>query len=171
MANQTPNLVMRIRIPSKQTVDNWINDARRFAQAAASGTRTAIWAYNNLKGPGIFQLNMAVSRTFAIRERQSIQLRAEAFNLPNHLNPFTPGVAAQCGPRGGNVALNSPNFGQITSDISGNSGLTVRRLSRHPIRNEIRLLIGCQPPEHRDTGKRRAKNPDGSFFCVLASVV
>jgi hypothetical protein len=40
-------------------------------------------------------------------------LRAEAFNLPNHLNPSPP-VSA----------LNSGTFGQIQSDISGTSGLS-----------------------------------------------
>jgi hypothetical protein len=67
----------------------------------------------NLKGPGVFQLDMALSRTFAIREGKTLQLRVEAFNLPNHLNPSTP-VAT----------LNSGSFGQIQSDISGTSGLT-----------------------------------------------
>jgi len=70
-------------------------------------------------------LNMALSRTFAIREHQSIQLRAEAFNLPNHLNPFVPGVGQNAGQRGGNVSLTTPNFSQITNDISGNNGLTL----------------------------------------------
>ena len=47
-------------------------------------------------------------------ERQSIQVRAEAFNLPNHVNLVTPGGA---GPDGLGRALtyNSSNFGQITS--------------------------------------------------------
>ena len=67
---------------------------------------------------------MALSRTFAIREGKSIQLRAEAFNLPNHLNLFTPGAAPNAGQRGGTVSLTAPNFGQITNDISGNNGLT-----------------------------------------------
>jgi len=40
-------------------------------------------------------------------------VRAEAFNLPNHLNPSVP-VAA----------LNSGSFGKIQSDISGTSGLS-----------------------------------------------
>jgi hypothetical protein len=54
---------------------------------------------------------MAVSRTFRIREKKTLQLRAESFNLPNHVNFSTP-VAT----------LNSGNFGQITSDIAGPSG-------------------------------------------------
>jgi hypothetical protein len=68
------------------------------------------------------QLNMAVSRTFAVREKTSIQVRAEAFNLPNHVNMATPGAGGPGG-IGRAVTLTAPNFSQITSDISGNSGL------------------------------------------------
>jgi hypothetical protein len=76
----------------------------------------------NMKGPGVFQLNMALSRTFAIQERKAIQLRAEAFNLPNHLNPSTPNTSPLSNTTGIS-ALNVSNFGQITNDISGNNGL------------------------------------------------
>jgi hypothetical protein len=122
--NQTPDLVGN-PYPAKKTVDRWI-DRSAFALAAPGAYGNL--GYNNMKGPDVFQLNMAVSRTFAIKERQSIQLRAEAFNLPNHVNPFTPGVGPTAGAtngyRSGNVALTAPNFGQITNDISGNNGLT-----------------------------------------------
>jgi hypothetical protein len=121
VANQTPNLVAN-PYPKNQNVNNWI-DPLAF-QAAAPGTYGNL-GYNNLKGPGVFQLNMAVSRTFTIRERQSIQLRAEAFNLPNHLNPFSPGVGPNGGQRSGNVSLTGTNIGKITNDISGNNGLTL----------------------------------------------
>ena len=74
---------------------------------------------NNLKGPGIFQLNMALSRAFRVREGMSLQLRGEAFNLTNHVNLALPGSTP------GTVSLASGStFGQITSDISGNNGLT-----------------------------------------------
>jgi hypothetical protein len=56
---------------------------------------------------------MSVSRTFRILEGKSIQVRAEAFNLPNHLNPALP-IAA----------LNQGTFGKIQADISGTSGLS-----------------------------------------------
>ena len=120
---QTPNLVKPNGIyPAKQTADNWIN-SEAFEQPAF-GTYGNL-GYNNIKGPGTFQLNMALSRTFAITERQSIQVRAEAFNLPNHLNLATPGIAPTTGGQiGGNIALTAPNFGQITNDISGTHGLT-----------------------------------------------
>ena len=121
--NQTPNLVSNNPYPSNQSVDNWIS--RSAFATAAPGTYGNL-GYNNLKGPGVFQFNMALSRNFTLREKKALQLRAEAFNLPNHLNPFSPGVPpinASGLSKGGNVALTAPNFGQITSDISGNNGL------------------------------------------------
>jgi Carboxypeptidase regulatory-like domain/TonB dependent receptor len=105
---------------ANQSVNQWLN--------AAAFTQPALGTYgnlglNNLKGPGVFQFNLALSRNFKIHESQTLQVRAEAFNLPNHLNPFTPGI----GPIsttlfGGQVNQNASNFGQITSDISGNNG-------------------------------------------------
>jgi hypothetical protein len=118
--NQTPNLVTTNPYPSNQSVDNWINrSAFGFAAPGSYGNL----GYNNLKGPGVFQLNLALSRNFTLREKMGLQVRAEAFNLPNHLNPFAPGVAPNAGQAGGNVSLTAPNFGQITNDISGNGGL------------------------------------------------
>jgi hypothetical protein len=67
----------------------------------------------NMKGPEVFQLDLALSRMFRIREKQTLQVRGEAFNLPNHVN-FAP-------PSG---ALNGGTFGTINSDISGTSGLS-----------------------------------------------
>jgi hypothetical protein len=133
---QTPNLVNLNPYPSDQSVDNWISKsafaggcdpdpAKRVFGCASPGTYGNL-GYSNLKGPGVFQLNVALSRNFAIREKQFLQVRAEAFNLPNHLNPFTPGVGPIAGGNpgyGGVLLYTSPNFGQITNDVSGNSGL------------------------------------------------
>src|SRR5579871_185274 len=121
VSNQTPNLVSLNPYPSSQNVNNWINKSA-FANSDL-GTYGNL-GYNNLKGPGVFQLNLALSRNFTIREKSYVQVRAEAFNLPNHLNPFAPGVGQTAGQTGGNVSLTAPNFGQITNDISGNSGGT-----------------------------------------------
>jgi hypothetical protein len=87
----------------------WGNPAAFVSPAAGTlGTLSD----NSLKGPGIFQLDMAVSRTFVIRERKTLQIRGEAFNLPNHLNPAAPAPTT-----------NSPTSYTITSDISGTNGL------------------------------------------------
>ncbi len=55
-------------------------------------------------GPGGILVDAGVTRSFKIREAQSIQFRVEAFNLPNHVNPGNP-----------ITALNSQQFGQIVS--------------------------------------------------------
>jgi hypothetical protein len=108
---QTANLVGGVNpVPANQNVNNWLNGSA--FSIPALGTYGNL-GYNNFKGPGIFQLNMGLARTFPVWEKRTIQLRAEAFNLPNHLNPSTP-VSA----------LNAQNFGQVTSDISGNNGLS-----------------------------------------------
>ena len=106
---------------AKQTVDQWLNPSA-FGQPDL-GTYGNL-GLNSIKGPGVFQLNMSLSRTFPVAEHKSFQLRGEAFNLPNHLNPFTPGITPINGTLfGGQQNQNAPNFGQITSDISGNNGL------------------------------------------------
>ena len=94
----------------------WVNPAA--FSIPALGTYGNL-GQNNIKGPGIFQLNMALSRAFRVREGMSLQLRGEAFNLTNHVNLALPGSTP------GTVSLASGStFGQITSDISGNNGLT-----------------------------------------------
>jgi hypothetical protein len=115
-AGQTPNLVQTNPYPADQSVNRWINLSA--FSLPALGTYGNLGQYN-LKGPGIFQLNMGLSRTFAIRERKTVQLRGEAFNLLNHLNPSTP-----AGCPVSTASLAAGNFGQITCDISGNNGLT-----------------------------------------------
>ena len=68
----------------------------------------------NIPGPGMVQLNVALSRAFPVwGEKRYVQFRAEAFNLPNTVNFSIPVNS-----------LSAPNFGQITSDISGTNGLT-----------------------------------------------
>ena len=47
---------------------------------------------------------MGLTRSFQVREKQSLQLRIEAFNPPNHLNPNNPVTAR-----------NNSNFGKIQS--------------------------------------------------------
>ena len=89
VGNQPPNLVNPNPVSGQS--DRQLLDQSRGFRPPAPGTYGNL-GYNNLKGPGIFQLNVALSRTFPIGEKMTIQLRAEAFNLPNHLNAFAPGV-------------------------------------------------------------------------------
>ena len=62
----------------------------------------------NILGPGSINIDMGLTRTFRIREKQSVQFRAEAFNVPNHVNPGNP-----------NVTLTDSNFGRILTAADG----------------------------------------------------
>jgi hypothetical protein len=83
---ETPNLVGN-PYPDGQNVNRWINSAA-FAPAA-SGAYGDL-GYNNIKGPGVFNFDIALSRMFPILEKKTLQVRAEAFNLSNHVNFNTP---------------------------------------------------------------------------------
>jgi hypothetical protein len=89
---------------------SWLNKAA-FA-IPALGTYGNM-RYGTVEAPGIIQLNVALSRTFGLGENRSIQLRGEAFNLPNHLNPMIPT---------GNLSVNSALFGIANQDQNGPSG-------------------------------------------------
>jgi len=59
---------------------------------------------NYLRGPGVFNINLALSKTTPISDRLQVETRADFFNLLNHaefLNPDT--------------NINSPTFGRILS--------------------------------------------------------
>jgi hypothetical protein len=49
---------------------------------------------NFLRGPGVFNIDTAVQKTFAVTERVNFMLRGEFFNLLNHANFGMPGTNA-----------------------------------------------------------------------------
>ena len=61
----------------------------------------------NILGPSTWQFDMSVSRGFQVREGQRVEIRGEAYNVPNSFRPQDP-----------NVTLNSPTFGQIRSSYA-----------------------------------------------------
>ena len=58
-----------------------------------------------LRSPGTFNIDMAITRIFPIREQKQIEFRFEAFNAINHFNPSVGGPGATAG-------INSSNFGR-----------------------------------------------------------
>jgi hypothetical protein len=84
---------------SDKTVDHYLNP-KAFTQPLL-GTYSTMRP-NNVLGPGIITINMGLTRTFKVRENQTMQFRAEAFNVPNHMNPGNPVTA-----------FNSTAFGKI----------------------------------------------------------
>jgi hypothetical protein len=83
------------------TVQEWFN--------TAAFAKNALYTYGNagrniLRGPGIFNLDLAAHKTFRFNERISAQLRLESFNATN-----TPALGNP------NTTVGSPQFGQISS--------------------------------------------------------
>ena len=82
----------------------------RFLHGEIYKARPDVMRYGTVEGPGLIQLNMAISRTFGLGEKRTLQLRGEAFNLPNHMNPLI--IPA-------NLSVNSAQFGRVQADQQG----------------------------------------------------
>src|SRR6266545_1587579 len=79
------------------------------AWAPETGARFGSGGRNNLRGPGFFETDMSIYRTFSVSERVQLQLRAEALNATNHANFANP-VSD----------INNSNFGFITGTTGPN---------------------------------------------------
>jgi hypothetical protein len=99
--NQRPNLLMT-NVYGDKTAGNYLNHAA-FATPTVPGTFGNLGALN-MAGPGMFRIDMGLTRSFRVREGQNVEFRAEAFNMPNHVNLSTP-----------TLTLSNNTFGQIQS--------------------------------------------------------
>jgi len=102
---QRPNQVLSSPYAATRTMESWLNPSA-FVQPAL-GTYGTLGAMNIL-GPGSINIDMGITRTFKIGEKQSVQFRAEAFNVPNHVNPGNP-----------DSTLTNSTFGRILSAADG----------------------------------------------------
>ncbi len=103
--SQRPNQLVANPYCATKTLNCWIS-ASAFA-APATGTFGDSGAYS-LVGPAYFQVDISLSRKFPIwRDRQTLEVRADVFNIANRVNLSNP-VST----------LTAPNFGKITSDIT-----------------------------------------------------
>jgi hypothetical protein len=109
-ANQRPVQIMESPYLNKDGL-NYLNPAA-FVQPA-SGTfgnmRRA-----NIQGPGFWQLDMGLTRSFQVKESQKLEFRAEAFNVTNSLRRRLEQNADVS-----SLTLNSNIFGQITRAYDG----------------------------------------------------
>ena len=72
---------------------------------------------NALRGPGLRNFDLGVSRQFRLTERLNAQFRAEFFNLPNHANFFLPATS-----------VSSSSLGTITQAADGTNGGAQRQM-------------------------------------------
>jgi hypothetical protein len=92
----------------------WLNPAA-FAQPAL-GTYGNL-SPGNIAGPGYFDIDIALSRIFKVKERYSLEVRAEAFNLMNRVNPGDSTAVTGSIPGGVDATLTDSNFGKIVSAL------------------------------------------------------
>src|SRR5438105_1209479 len=73
--------------------------------------------YNAVVGPHTWSFDMALSRTFNIREMQRLEVRAEAFNVLNSFRPGCAPTASGCPAGDVNTTTSSNTFGQIRNAL------------------------------------------------------
>ena len=111
---QRPNQILSDPYCPNRSYTCWLNG--KAFQAAPAGTFGGL-GVNSLASPGFFDVDVALSRRFTVKERQYIEIRAESFNIQNRVNFLSPAAAGLAGGTSGS-ALNSSNFGKIQADVS-----------------------------------------------------
>jgi hypothetical protein len=91
-----------------------------FAPSTASPTGFGQQARNDFRGPGFFDMDLSLTREFAIRDRFKVSVGAEAFNLVNHPN-FDQPVNDVANPQFGSITrLVGPPTSILGSFVAGN---------------------------------------------------
>jgi carboxypeptidase family protein/TonB-dependent receptor-like protein len=111
---QRPNLSASNPYCANRSYSCWLD--RNAFGSPAPGTLGNL-GINNLAGPNYFSVDLSLSRRFRITEKQSIEIRAESFNIENRVNFLNPAAVSLVGGVSGS-ALNSSNFGRILADVS-----------------------------------------------------
>ncbi|PYS42713.1 MAG: hypothetical protein DMG14_03045 [Acidobacteria bacterium] len=110
-SDQRPNQVLPSPyVPNKSIANGWINPAA-FAQPAL-GTYGSL-GRATIVGPGNVRIDMGLVRIFRLREKQSVEFRAEAFNVANHVNACSSTSGQQGSPDCMSTNLTDATFGRI----------------------------------------------------------
>lgn len=114
-ASQRPSIAPGVSpIPANQTPGQWL-DIAAFA-VPARGTWGDV-GRNTLRGPGLFQIDLALQKRFVINGSRSLAFRWEAFNAFNRQNLGNPGTSIS----------SSSAFGRITGPLNSNYGTGTAR--------------------------------------------
>jgi hypothetical protein len=86
-----------------------VNCTTNCAWAPETGARFGTVGRNTLRGPGFFETDLSIYRTFTFTESVKLQFRAEALNATNHANFANP-----------QPDINNATFGFVTSTYGPN---------------------------------------------------
>ncbi|HYR84010.1 MAG TPA: carboxypeptidase regulatory-like domain-containing protein [Terriglobia bacterium] len=103
--DRRPHQVLASPYAADKTTSQWFNPAA-FVRPAPG--EYGSMAGRNILGPGSVRIDMGLTRKFRVREKQTLEFRAEAFNLPNHFNPPNP-----------ETTITSQTFGKSLPVIGG----------------------------------------------------
>ena len=110
---QRPDLVPGVSLtpPGGRSVREWINPAAFALPAGEFGDAPR----NLLRGPGTWQIDLGVAKTFAIAERMQLEFRSEFYNIFNH---------PQLGqPQSSFNPSNTTGFGSIINTVNLNTAI------------------------------------------------
>jgi hypothetical protein len=108
--DQRPNQVLASPYAPNKGLNQWLDPAA-FVQPALGTYGTM--GRSNVTGPGSARVDLGVVRTFRLREKQSIEFRAEAFNVANHVNACSSNSGQQGTPDCMSTTLSDATFGRI----------------------------------------------------------
>jgi Carboxypeptidase regulatory-like domain len=103
------------------SINRWF-DTSVFQVLPAFTRRSNPWIYDGVTGPGFFNLDMSMVKSFAITERFSAEMRIDSFNLPNSMTWNDP-----------STAISSTFFGKSSGQFNLN-GVGVGRTSQMGLR-------------------------------------
>jgi hypothetical protein len=108
---------------SNPTRDKWFDTSKFHALPTSTDPalppnlhrRDNPWTFPGVEGPGIEQVDMTISKAFHLTERFKLEVRAESYNVFNHVNLANP-----------IVDFNNANFGKITTKLVAYNGREVQ---------------------------------------------
>jgi hypothetical protein len=100
---------------ANKSIDCWLNKSAFGSATATTGVRSNMGPYT-LRGPNYFGIDLGLSRSIRIREKQRVELRAEAFNIQNRANFLTNSPTNPAAPATG--GQNGTSFGKLLYDAS-----------------------------------------------------
>ena len=104
MFGDRPNVVGNPNNGAPHKVSQWVSPSQfQRLDPVANAGQFGNLGRNSVNGPAYGSLDASLDKSFAIGEAAKLQIRADAFNVTNHINLISPVFD-----------MNSPAFGQIT---------------------------------------------------------